>query len=526
MDICRGFKHCLAVFFVCLAGCQGGALYFEKGSSATVVVSENTTGAVWNASAKVAGQGFAPAIRYQVLGADAGLFTIDSTGALSFKQTADFEQPADADKNNEYQVDIQASVNTETATQTLLIKIADVTDLQLQVLQPQIYKNVGKGSEVSVGVLVRFYDAEAGAKSLLLQGGAKVSVNGIDLAADSSDPELWRGAVVVAGGKSQLQFLGQFSNHQDVTVAVPLVNKINGLDAAYLRLLPPNNLIVGGAAGIYRVNFSDRKLEFESGINLSADFVSGLDFNSGYNTLYLPDAGGGFSLRYFHSFVIDGLSLDGLPRDSQVVSLFSDAPNKRLIAVSKQKFGQEDYTLLSMPVEDGVRPTAPLTALWAIPNNVIQGTFKFCNLHGNSKTVIIADERLVEGKRATIIQGFTEAGQKRFEAVVGADISNLVVDEMRGAVYVAELHKSSFAKLKAINARSGEVSNLLDSFGNAGVGALTVLHMDNQNNQLYIGDDVSDSIFTLDFSARELRELSLDGFEFVDVTQVDMGQEN
>ena len=50
------------------------------------------------------------------------------------------------------------------------------------------------------------------------------------------------------------------------------------------------------------------------------------------------------------------------------------------------------------------------------------------NYHRASKTYIFADERTLAGKTSTTIQGFNEDGSKRFETVVGPDISNLAVN--------------------------------------------------------------------------------------------------
>ena len=65
-------------------------------------------------------------------GADQALFNIDGTsGALSFKAAPDFEAPADADKDNEYVVEVTAtddSSDTLTDKQTLTVTVADVNE--------------------------------------------------------------------------------------------------------------------------------------------------------------------------------------------------------------------------------------------------------------------------------------------------------------------------------------------------------------------------------------------------------------
>jgi Ca2+-binding RTX toxin-like protein len=77
------------------------------GDTATVAILENAT-AVATVAATDPDDDF---LSYSISGgADAGLFTINSsTGALSFASPRDFETPADADRNNVYEVTVQVS---------------------------------------------------------------------------------------------------------------------------------------------------------------------------------------------------------------------------------------------------------------------------------------------------------------------------------------------------------------------------------------------------------------------------------
>ena len=62
-------------------------------------------------------------------GADAGSFQIDAvTGALSFIAAPDFEVPKDADGNNSYVVQVQASDGLLTDTQTITVSVTDVLE--------------------------------------------------------------------------------------------------------------------------------------------------------------------------------------------------------------------------------------------------------------------------------------------------------------------------------------------------------------------------------------------------------------
>ena len=56
--------------------------------------------------------------RWTLSGDDAGDFSISSAGALSFRSQPNFEVPADADNDNEYEVTLQASVTSDGETLT------------------------------------------------------------------------------------------------------------------------------------------------------------------------------------------------------------------------------------------------------------------------------------------------------------------------------------------------------------------------------------------------------------------------
>lgn len=70
-------------------------------------------------------------ITYSIIGGDdADLFEINaSSGALRFKTAPDFETPTDADENNKYVVQVQASDGDLTDTQTLTITIQNIAEI-------------------------------------------------------------------------------------------------------------------------------------------------------------------------------------------------------------------------------------------------------------------------------------------------------------------------------------------------------------------------------------------------------------
>ena len=73
------------------------------------------------------------AIIWSLSGADSGDFSISDTGVLTFTTPPDYEAPADAD--NVYQVTVEASDGTTTATLDVTVTVTDVTGICARTLQ-------------------------------------------------------------------------------------------------------------------------------------------------------------------------------------------------------------------------------------------------------------------------------------------------------------------------------------------------------------------------------------------------------
>lgn len=92
-------------------------------SASSVSVAENSSGTIYTATAT---DPDGNAISYSIVGGpDRNLFQISSTGALSFLNSPDFEMPADSNGDNVYQVDIQASDGSLSATLSLSITVTN-----------------------------------------------------------------------------------------------------------------------------------------------------------------------------------------------------------------------------------------------------------------------------------------------------------------------------------------------------------------------------------------------------------------
>ena len=104
------------------------------GTLTSTTFAENGTGTVIDANAiNGDGGGADEGLTYLITGGDdANAFQIDaSTGILTFKDTPDFEQPADADADNVYEVTIQADdgqAENNTASIELTITVTDVEE--------------------------------------------------------------------------------------------------------------------------------------------------------------------------------------------------------------------------------------------------------------------------------------------------------------------------------------------------------------------------------------------------------------
>jgi Ca2+-binding RTX toxin-like protein len=118
-------------------------------------------------------------------GADAALFAIDAvSGLLRLKSPANFESPADANKNNVYDVVVQVSDGTLTDTQTLAVKVANVNEA------PVIRSNGGSidaaiavSENITAVTTIKVQDPDARTKlAFSISGGADAGLFQIDAA--------------------------------------------------------------------------------------------------------------------------------------------------------------------------------------------------------------------------------------------------------------------------------------------------------------------------------------------------------
>jgi glucose/arabinose dehydrogenase len=108
-----------------------GVLRSTCASPATATIPENTAGTIYTAAASDAN---GDPITFSLAGGgDSALFQITSAGALSFRTPPDFEAPADANRDNVYEIGVVASDGQASTPMTVRITITNVAGGGLRV---------------------------------------------------------------------------------------------------------------------------------------------------------------------------------------------------------------------------------------------------------------------------------------------------------------------------------------------------------------------------------------------------------
>ena len=92
--------------------------------SATLTPNENQTNVVTVDASDIE----TSSLTFTVSGTDSSLFSISSSGVLSFKVAPDYEAPSDADADNNYLITIGVGDGTDTISQTVTVAVQNVAD--------------------------------------------------------------------------------------------------------------------------------------------------------------------------------------------------------------------------------------------------------------------------------------------------------------------------------------------------------------------------------------------------------------
>ncbi len=144
-------------------------------SAATARFAENGTGIVHQAEARDADAG--ASLNWSLAGEDAGLFTVDATGALRFAAAPNFEAPRDAGGDNGHEVILIASDGAISASQALRITVTDVNEA------PRITSGAaGSFAENGTGIAYQAMatDPDAGASLTWSLAGADAALFTLD----------------------------------------------------------------------------------------------------------------------------------------------------------------------------------------------------------------------------------------------------------------------------------------------------------------------------------------------------------
>ena len=95
---------------------------------ATASVTENTVSTTAVATYATSDPDAGATLTYTLSGADAALFSIDTTGVVTFLATPNFESPADVGANNIYDVIVEVSDGSLSATQALSVSVTNVNE--------------------------------------------------------------------------------------------------------------------------------------------------------------------------------------------------------------------------------------------------------------------------------------------------------------------------------------------------------------------------------------------------------------
>ena len=140
--------------------------------SVALTTAENNSSFIYTVAAAIdPDQG--QTLTYQLSGADASAFDFEpTTRALVFKTTPDFESPTDQDADNTYQIAITATDGEYSASQDLVIAVADLNDETPQFTSPS--SQSVDYSTAQVGAIVytaQASDADAGDQITYALGG-------------------------------------------------------------------------------------------------------------------------------------------------------------------------------------------------------------------------------------------------------------------------------------------------------------------------------------------------------------------
>ena len=153
--------------------------------AASVSYVENGTGAV---ASYTADDPEGDDMTWSVTGTDASLFAVSVAGALSFTSPPDYENPADSDEDNVYDVTVQARDGSLTGEQGVTVTVTDALD-KISISGSATVSYAENGAAAIAAYSVAEVDASTVAWSVTGVDAAKVSINASGSLLFASSPD-------------------------------------------------------------------------------------------------------------------------------------------------------------------------------------------------------------------------------------------------------------------------------------------------------------------------------------------------
>jgi len=93
-------------------------------------------------------------IGYSLSGNDAEKLSISTSGAITFKTNPDFENPADANSDNSYEITVEASDGTDTVSDDLVITILNVENEGNPIIEGLSSQSVDENESIGISFTV------------------------------------------------------------------------------------------------------------------------------------------------------------------------------------------------------------------------------------------------------------------------------------------------------------------------------------------------------------------------------------
>ena len=239
-------------------------------------------------------------VTWSLEGDDDDDLSISPTGALTFNTPPNFEEPEDADRNNEYRVTVKASDGTETGTLALTINVTNVNEppeFPTETVTRSVAENTPPSS--SIGDKVTATDPDAGYDlTYTLSGDDADSFNIVETSGELQtkaplDREVKSAYTVTVSVTDGMDDNGNDDTTADDTITVTItVTNVNEAPV----ITPVDSVVTGDSSINYPENGTSTVATYEAtdpeGVSvnwyLSGEDGDAFSINGGVLTFYTP----------------------------------------------------------------------------------------------------------------------------------------------------------------------------------------------------------------------------------------------